>query len=239
MKQVLCAADALVKFRASMVSALLCAATLSVPVSAAPASNSPADNNNGLEEIVVTAEKRESTVQATPIAMTALSAGDLTAENITSIQDLVGAIPGISLRTAGPGQTEYEMRGLASSGGSVATVGFYLDETPLSASAVALNGRTVIDADLYDINRTEVLRGPQGTLYGAGSMGGTIKLVTNPPELHNLLGSAEADASQTTGGSTNGHGSLMLTLPIGEVAALRTVLTAKYISGWIDRIFTQ
>ena len=115
-----------------------------------------------LEEIIVTAEKRESTVQATAIAMTALSAGDLSEQNITSIQDLVGAIPGISLRTAGPGQTEYEMRGLASSGGSVATVGFYLDETPLSASAVALNGRTVIDADLYDLNRTEILRGPAG-----------------------------------------------------------------------------
>jgi iron complex outermembrane receptor protein len=189
----------------------------------------------GLEEIVVTAEKRESTVQATPIAMTALSAGDLTGQNITSIQDLVGAIPGISLRTAGPGQTEYEMRGLASSGGSVATVGFYIDETPLSASAVALNGRTVIDADLYDLNRTEVLRGPQGTLYGAGSMGGTIKLVTNPPKLHELEGSAYVDASQTTGGSTNGRGSLMLNVPLGDIASLRFVTTGKYISGWIHR----
>ena len=86
------------------------------------------------------------------------------------------------MRTAGPGQTEYEMRGLTSAGGSTATVGFYLDETPLSASAVALNGRTVIDPDLFDLNHVEVLRGPQGTLYGAGSMGGTIKLVTNQPE---------------------------------------------------------
>jgi iron complex outermembrane receptor protein len=190
-----------------------------------------------LEEIVVTAEKRESTVQATPIAMTALSAGDLAAQNIGSIQDLVGAIPGISLRTAGPGQTEYEMRGLGSAGGSVATVGFYIDETPLSASAVALNGRTVIDADLYDLNRTEVLRGPQGTLYGAGSMGGTIKLVTNPPKLNSFEGAAAVDASQTTGGSTNGRGSLMLNLPIGDIAALRVVTTGKYISGWIDRNF--
>ncbi len=99
-------------------------------MSAAPAGNPPAENNTGLEEIVVTAEKRESTVQATPIAMTALSAGDLAEQNITSIQDLVGAIPGISLRTAGPGQTEYEMRGLASSGGSVATVGFYSTKRP-------------------------------------------------------------------------------------------------------------
>jgi outer membrane receptor protein involved in Fe transport len=221
---------------AVMISAWVCASALAEPAAgpgAAPANSSA--ENSGLEEIVVTAEKRESTVQATPIAMTALSAGDLSEQNITSIQDLVGAIPGISLRTAGPGQTEYEMRGLASSGGSVATVGFYLDETPLSASAVALNGRTVIDADLFDLNRTEVLRGPQGTLYGAGSMGGTIKLVTNPPKLQTLEGAAEVDASQTTGGSTNGRGSLMLNIPLGDIASLRFVTTDKYISGWIHR----
>jgi iron complex outermembrane receptor protein len=231
MKRVLFARYVRGVIQAWMVLALPCAMLISASALAAP----PSGENAGLEEIVVTAEKRESTVQATPIAMTALSAGDLTGENITSIQDLVGAIPGISLRTAGPGQTEYEMRGLASSGGSVATVGFYIDETPLSASAVALNGRTVIDADLYDLNRTEILRGPQGTLYGAGSMGGTIKLVTNPPKLHDLEGSAYVDASQTTGGSTNGRGSLMLNIPIGDIASLRFVTTGKYISGWIHR----
>ena len=203
--------------------------------SASPAGESAPARGNDLEEIVVTAEKRDSTVQATPISMSALSSSDLAEQNIGSIQDLVGAIPGISLRTAGPGQTEYEMRGLGSSGGSVATVGFYIDETPLSASAVALNGRTVIDADLYDLNHTEILRGPQGTLYGAGSMGGTIKLVTNPPKLNTYEGSAAVDASQTTGGSTNGRGSLMLNLPIGDIAAFRFVTTDKYISGWIDR----
>jgi iron complex outermembrane receptor protein len=235
MKKMLCAADGCVGLRPWMIAALLCAAACGAPALAASPSSSPGESNTGLEEIIVTAEKRESTVQATPIAMTALSAGDLAQENIGSIQDLVGAIPGISLRTAGPGQTEYEMRGLGSSGGSVATVGFYIDETPLSASAVALNGRTVIDADLYDLNRTEVLRGPQGTLYGAGSMGGTIKLVTNPPKLGTFEGAAEVDASQTTGGSTNGHGSLMLNLPIGSIASLRFVTTGKYISGFIDR----
>ncbi len=235
MNKVWCAADARFGIGVSMISALVCAVTLSGWASAAAAGSSPAESNTGLEEIIVTAEKRESTVQATPIAMTALSAGDLAEQNIGSIQDLVGAVPGISLRTAGPGQTEYEMRGLGSAGGSVATVGFYIDETPLSASAVALNGRTVIDADLYDLNRTEVLRGPQGTLYGAGSMGGTIKLVTNPPKLGTFEGSAAVDASQTTGGGTNGRGSLMLNLPIGEIASLRVVTTGKYISGWIDR----
>ena len=243
MRQLLCAADGRVGYLVASVAALVCAIALSGPAAADPAAGAsaatgpaaPARAGGELEEIIVTAEKRESTVQATPIAMTALSAGDLTEQNITSIQDLVGAIPGISLRTAGPGQTEYEMRGLASSGGSVATVGFYLDETPLSASAVALNGRTVIDADLYDLNRTEILRGPQGTLYGAGSMGGTIKLVTNPPKLHEFEGAAYVDASQTTGGSTNGRGSLMVNIPIGDIAALRFVTTDKYISGFIHR----
>jgi outer membrane receptor protein involved in Fe transport len=234
MKQVLCAADGFVAFRASMISALLCAATLSGSASAAPAGAPPGET--GLEEIVVTAEKRESTVQATAISMTALSAGDLAQENILTVEDLVGKVPGISLRTAGPGQTEYEMRGLSSGGGTAATVGFYIDETPLSASAVALNGRTVIDADLFDLNHVETLRGPQGTLYGSGSMGGTIKLVTNQPKLGTFEGATDTTVSQTSHGSTNGGGSLMLNIPIGDIAALRTVATAKYVSGWIDRI---
>src|SRR6266481_4254091 len=236
MKRMLCAAHARAGIRASMIPVLLCAMTLGGSALAAPAGNAPAENT-GLEEIIVTAEKRESTVQATPIAMTALSAVDLADQNITSIQDLVGAIPGICLRTAGPGQTEYEMRGLGSSGGSVATVGFYIDETPLSASAVALNGRTVIDADLYDLNRTEILRGPQGTLYGAGSMGGTIKLVTNKPKLGAFEAATDLNVSHTeSGGNVNGGGSGMLNVPLGDVVALRVVGTEKYMSGWIDRV---
>jgi iron complex outermembrane receptor protein len=202
------------------------------PVGAA----TPTKVGGELEEIVVTAEKRESTVQATAISITALSATDLAQENITTVEDLVGKVPGISLRTAGPGQTEYEMRGLSAGGGTAATVGFYIDETPLSASAVALNGRTVIDADLFDLNHVETLRGPQGTLYGSGSMGGTIKLVTNQPKLGTFEAATDTTASQTSHGSTNGGGSLMLNLPIGDIVALRTVMTAKYISGFIDRI---
>jgi iron complex outermembrane receptor protein len=243
MKQLLCAADARAGIRAAMISALLCAATLSGPALAEPAGpaspsgTTPAENNSpGLEEIVVTAEKRESTVQATPISITALSAADLSEENIATVEDLVGKVPGISLRTAGPGQTEYEMRGLSAGGGTAATVGFYIDETPLSASAVALNGRTVIDPDLFDLNHVETLRGPQGTLYGSGSMGGTIKLVTNQPKLGVFEGATDTSVSETTHGSTNGGGSLMMNLPMGDVVALRTVMTAKYISGFIDRI---
>ena len=190
-----------------------------------------------LQEIVVTAEKRTSTVQETPISLSALSGADLQNQNITSVEDLAAAVPGVSMRTAGPGQTEYEMRGLTSAGGSTATVGFYIDETPLSASAVALNGRTVIDPDLFDLNHVEVLRGPQGTLYGAGSMGGTIKLVTNQPQLGKFDAAADLNTSHTdSGGSWNGGISGMVNLPIGDFAALRVVGTDKYISGWIERV---
>lgn len=223
-----------------VLSAAVLSSSLSGLVHAAPvaAAATPA-GDTGLEEIVVTAEKRNATVQNTPISMTAMSGEDLLAKGITSIEELAGAVPGVSMRTAGPGQTEYEMRGLTSAGGSAATVGFYLDDTPLSASAVALNGRTVIDPDLFDLNHIEVLRGPQGTLYGSGSMGGTIKLVTNQPKLGAFEGATDASVSRTSHGGTNGSGSLMLNLPIGEIAALRVVATEKYVSGFIDRIVAQ
>ena len=175
--------------------AALCCAAVPRNVIATPAT---AGGETGeVAEIVVTAEKRESTVQATAISMTAIGGNDLANQDIANIEDLVGKVPGVSLRTAGPGQTEYEMRGLSAGGGTAATVGFYLDETPLSASAVALNGRTVIDPDLFDLNHVETLRGPQGTLYGSGSMGGTIKLVTNQPKLGVFEGATDATVCRT------------------------------------------
>jgi outer membrane receptor protein involved in Fe transport len=202
----------------------------------AAAAATAVDSEGNLEEIVVTAEKRNSTVQETPISMTAISGDQLLRQGTQSVEQLVGTVPGVSMRTAGPGQTEYEMRGLGANGGSTATVGFYIDDTLIASSAASQSGRTVIDPDLFDLNHVEVLRGPQGTLYGAGSMGGTVKLVTNAPQLGSFEGAVSVNASETaSGGSTNGGGNLMLNLPIGEYAALRIVTTDKYISGWIDR----
>ena len=214
------------------------AATLSL-AAVMPNAATAATAAGQLEEVVVTAERREATVQTTPISVTALTSEDLAQKNIVTLQDVAFKVPGVSMRTAGPGQTEYEMRGLTSAGGSAATVGFYIDETPLSASAVALNGRTVIDPDLFDLNHVEVLRGPQGTLYGSGSMGGTIKLVTNQPKLGVFEGAVNLSVSNTTNGSTNGGGSAMVNLPLGDKMALRLVGTDKYVSGFIDRIVIQ
>ena len=159
-----------------------------------------------LEEITVTAQKRESTVQTTPISITAISGQDLAARGITDLQSVVQSVPGVSMRTSGPGETEIEMRGMTSSGGNSSTVGFYLDDTPLTAPSAAQNGKVVIDPNLYDLNRIEVLRGPQGTLYGSGSMGGTLRVIFNKPDF-NWEAAVDADAVNTSHGPTKSSSS--------------------------------
>jgi iron complex outermembrane recepter protein len=190
-----------------------------------------------LEEIVVTAEKRESTVQKTPISMTVFSGADLQAQGISDLTSVAQEVPGVSFKTSGPGQTEFEMRGLTSSGGESPTVGFYLDETALTPPAMAQNGKVVVDPNLFDLNRVEILRGPQGTLYGSGSMGGTIKLVTNQPDSKNFSANVEGIGSGTySGGGFNHTENGMINIPIvQDLAALRVVVTDKYVEGWIDR----
>ena len=187
-------------------------------------------------EIVVTAEKRSSTVQDTPISITALSGEALQNQGVAGVSGIVMAVPGLSMRSAGPGQTELEMRGLSSSGGASPTVGFYLDDYPLTAPAAALVGKVVIDPDLYDLNRVEVLRGPQGTLYGSGSMGGTVKLITNAPRLDRPEASVDGTISTTKGG-INGGGNVMINVPlVQDKLAFRVVATDKYRDGWITRV---
>ena len=229
--------------------------TQTAPARPAPARHAPARRNAGttvpdsqaaraqklantaIEEVVVTAEKRASTVQNTPLSITALSGRQLQQAGITTVGQVVDTVPGLSIRSSGPGQTELEARGLSSSGGSSPTVGFYLDETPLTPPAASLNGKVVIDPDLFDLARVEVLRGPQGTLYGAGSMGGTIKLLTNPPDFSGFYGQVDTTLSGTAGGGANPTGKIMLNIPIvNDKVALRIVGEEKYVSGWIDRI---
>jgi outer membrane receptor protein involved in Fe transport len=196
-----------------------------------------AADSGRLEEIVVTAQKRESTVQSTPISITALSGQDLAERGITDLSSIVQSVPGVSMRTSGPGQTELEIRGMTSSGGNSSTVGFYLDDTPLTAPASAQNGKVVIDPNLYDLNRIEVLRGPQGTLYGSGSMGGTIKLVPNAPDPNAFDASAQVILGGTDGGDSLDHTeSAMVNLPLSDSLAVRLVGTLEHQSGWIDRI---
>ncbi len=210
---------------------------LALLLAAAPAMAQQAPPSDQLQEVVVTASKRSATVQDTPISVTAVSAQDIADRGITDFNALAASTPGVSLKSSGPGQTEFEMRGLSSSGGNSPTVGFYLDDAPLTPPSAAQNGKVVIDPTLYDLNRVEVLRGPQGTLYGSGSMGGTIKLITNQPDPSGFDASGESILSGTDGGGFNHNENVMLNVPFADgTAALRIVGSEAYTSGWIDRI---
>jgi iron complex outermembrane receptor protein len=194
------------------------------------------DNRGELQEVLITAERRKGTVLTTPISVTAISGTEIQERGLVDLFDLAQSVAGMSMRTSGPAQTQFVVRGIASSGGNSPTVGFYLDDVPITAPANATNGQVVIDPNLYDLNRIEVLRGPQGTLYGAGSMGGTIKVVTNAPDPAAFDASAQGIVSNTDGGGLNYGANGMLNIPFGNTLALRIVGTGSHTSGWIDRL---
>jgi iron complex outermembrane receptor protein len=197
------------------------------------------DSDNQLQEIIVTAEKRESTLQTTPISITAITSASLQTAGVSNITSL--AIPGVSFRSSGPGQTEIEMRGLSSGGGTSPTVGFYLDEIALTPPAASLNGKVVLDPSLFDLKQIEVLRGPQGTLYGSGSMGGTVRLITNAPDPTLFSVNVQGIVSGTADGGGVSHAeNIALNIPlISDVLAVRLVVGDTYQDGWIDRIVAQ
>jgi iron complex outermembrane recepter protein len=189
-----------------------------------------------LATIVVTATKRRTLAQDTPISMTVLTAADISNRGLTDFNTLSQGIPGLAMRTSGPGMTEYEMRGLNSAGGNTSMVGVYLDEVALSSPAAEQLGKVIIDPNLYDLARTEVLHGPQGALYGASSMGGTVRLIPAMPELGAFDASGETTISDTgSGGSINFVQNGMVNLPLGSTAALRLVGSHDSQSGWLNR----
>src|SRR5271154_2804375 len=217
--------------------ALSCSAAILFPANASAQAAADVGPASTLDEIIVTAQKRTSTVQTTPISISAVSGEDLQTRGVASLAALAQGTPGVSLKSEGPSQTEIEMRGMTSSGGNSATVSFYLDDIPLAGPASAQNGHVVIDPNLYDLNRIEILRGPQGTLFGSGSMGGTVRLITNQPNLSHFQSTAQSVLSGTDGGGFNHTDNLMVNLPlIDDTLALRVVGTENYTSGWIDRI---
>ncbi|HXY97948.1 MAG TPA: TonB-dependent receptor [Steroidobacteraceae bacterium] len=207
---------------------------------AQPAPAQQRTDTTQLQEIVVTAQKRESTVQTTPISLTAVTGADIQDRGLTDLSNLVLSVPGVSVHTSGPGMTELEMRGVASVGGNSPTVGFYFDETPLTAPSATNEGKIVISPALYDLNRVEVLRGPQGTLYGSGSMGGTIKLVPNAPNPDAFDATGETTLADTDHGGFDYAQNAMVNLPFGDgLGAVRIVGSYSHDAGWIDRIVIE
>ena len=192
-------------------------------------------NAGALDDIVVTAEKRSESLEKVPMSIVAYSAEALAETGVQDLSELAGRIPGVTLNSVGPGRSSYSIRGIASVGGNAPTTGLYVDETPILPSGG--DGATAsIDPDLFDLARVEVLRGPQGTLYGASSMGGTIRLITNQPNLTKDEGAVKVEGSDTEHGGGNVRLDAMLNIPlIEDIAAVRIVGTYKNFSGFIDR----
>ena len=220
---------------ASSLGSLAWADQASGPSATAPATAQPASSDE-LATVVVTATKRKTLAQSTPISMTVITSADIANRGVTDFNTLSQGVPGLAMRTSGPDQTEYEMRGLNSAGGNTSMVGVYLDEIALSAPAAEQLGKVIIDPNLYDLDRTEVLHGPQGTLYGSSSMGGTVRLIPAMPELGSFDASGETIISDTgSGGSINFTQNGMVNLPFGSTAALRLVGSHDSQSGWLNR----
>src|ERR1700730_14747846 len=159
----------------------------SLAADAAPASN------DALETIVVTAEKKEEQLKDVPMSITALGGGSLDKLQDRSFSDYAALVPGLSLVSGDSGLTRLTLRG-QNAGGDGSTVAVYLDESPFGSSNALLNGSVLSgDFDTWDLQRIEVLRGPQGTLYGANSEGGLLKFVTAPPVLGSFSGAAEVN----------------------------------------------
>lgn len=203
----------------------------------ADADTPPVTASSALEEIVVTAQKRTENLEQTPISITAITGDTLLQQGVTDIESVMQQTPGVSFKSFGPGQTEIEMRGLESEGGNSPTVGFYLDETSLTPPTGSSNGKVVIDPNLFDLQRVEILRGPQGTLYGAGSMGGTVRLITNPPDLTEFSAKTQESVSRTEGGGWNHAENAALNVAlVPDILAIRLVVSNSYDDGWISRI---
>jgi iron complex outermembrane receptor protein len=188
------------------------------------------------EEITVTAMKREETVQDTPVSVAAPTEAQLRARGVDSLEGVAANVGGFTVQNLGPGQTQVAMRGVSAGQivrdqpGVKEQVGVYLDESVLSLSLFTP------DLDLFDLNRVEVLRGPQGTLFGSGSESGTVRYITNQPELNVTKGFAEFGGNTVDGGSQGGDLKLGFNAPLGKTAAIRMVGYYNHLPGFIDAV---
>jgi iron complex outermembrane recepter protein len=187
-----------------------------------------------LQEVVVTAQKREEKLHDVPMGVTAVTSDELDKRQLVDLEDLQSAVPGLSLQNVQPGQTRVNIRGL-NAGGTGSTVTTYIDDSPFGSSNALANGFGLTgDFDTWDLQRVEVLRGPQGTLYGAGSEGGLLKYVTNPPDPTKFAGALQAGGEDIAHGESAGSVKGMINLPISGAAAFRLSGFYSGLPGYID-----
>lgn len=195
-----------------------------------------AQDNRALEEIVVSAQKREQALADIPMSITAISGDVLEQLQADNFQDLVSLIPGFSLNTQRRGVSRVTLRGI-NTGGVAATVGVYVNDVPFGSSSGLANAAILSgDFDTFDLSRLEVLRGPQGTLYGASSLGGVMRYVTNAPNTEAFEGRIRASAESVDNGDVGYSLNGMLNVPVSDSFALRGTAYYRNEPGFIDSI---
>ncbi|MGN6269174.1 MAG: TonB-dependent receptor [Sphingomonas sp.] len=195
-----------------------------------PAQAQPAPS----EDIVVTAQKRQEMLIDVPQSVSVVSGDDLERQQAFNFQDYAKLVPGLQLAQSNPGEARIVLRGI-NTGGVAATVATYIDETPFGSSSGQVNGAILAgEFDTFDVARVEVLRGPQGTLYGASSLGGVIKFVTNEPRFDRVEGGARASLETVDGGDPSYMGSALLNVPLGKDFAVRASGFYRSYGGFID-----
>lgn len=188
-----------------------------------------------IEEVIVTAQKRSESMQQVPISITALSGDDLDDLNIDNFQDYVAQMPSVSFASRRPGQASLFMRGISEGGNGNQSlqgpsVAIYLNEQPVTA--IGFN----LDPHVYDIDRIEVLKGPQGTLYGAASQAGNMRIITNQPDREKFSAGFDVSAEKISDGG-NGHmAEGFVNIPLSDRAALRLVGYTDSDGGYIDAV---
>ena len=195
-----------------------------------------ADTSGELGEVVVTANKLNSQkVLDIPVSIQAISGDALQSQGVSGIMDIAGDIPGLSIQDLGPGDKKYVIRGINSTGDS--TIGVYYGEAVISGSNADDGGGFQSDIRLYDLDRIEVLRGPQGTLYGASSMSGTMRFIPKSPDMNTLGGYFTTEGSETAHASGNYNFNGAINLPIIDgMLAVRLVGWKLYDSGYINQV---
>jgi iron complex outermembrane receptor protein len=222
----------------SLVSRGIAASLIATPF-AVSAQVTPPTDAEITEEIVVTAQKRLTTLQEVPFSIAAVSAEDIKESGATNIVDLARNVPGLYVTDLGPGQSQVAIRGISAGqvvrdqAGVKESVGIYLDESPISVALFTP------DLDLYDLDRVEVLRGPQGTLFGAGSSSGTVRYITAQPDIGEFGASVDLTFESATDGEEGGALRGALNVPLGEKAAMRAVGYVSELPGFIDSSYPR
>jgi iron complex outermembrane receptor protein len=204
---------------------------------AAQAQDAPPSDDEITQEIIVTAQKRATSLQEVPFSIAAMTAEDLESSGATNLAELSRNVPGLYITDLGPGQSQVAIRGISAGqvvrdqAGVKESVGIYLDESPISVALFTP------DLDLYDLDRVEVLRGPQGTLFGAGSSSGTVRYITAQPDVGGFGGSLDLTVNGGTDSEMGGGLRTSLNVPLGDTAAMRLVAYRSEIAGFIDSYY--